>query len=55
MRSTCPDLTETHYPAAWRYVEQTVSLLAAQVPKLRKAVRAAKKAGYAYVVLRLLA
>ena len=36
---------------AWRYVEETVALLAARAPKLRKAVRAAKKAGYAYVVL----
>ena len=36
---------------AWRYVEETVALLAARAPKLRKAVRAATKAGYAYVVL----
>jgi hypothetical protein len=36
---------------AWRYVEETVALLAARAPKLRKAVRDAKKAGYAYVVL----
>ena len=36
---------------AWRYVNETVALLAARAPKLRKAVRAAKKAGYAYVVL----
>jgi hypothetical protein len=31
---------------AWRYVNETVALLAARAPKLRAAVRAAKKAGY---------
>jgi hypothetical protein len=36
---------------AWRYVEEVVTLLAARAPKLRKAVRDAKKAGWAYVVL----
>jgi hypothetical protein len=36
---------------AWRYVGETVALLAARAPKLRQAVRAAAKAGYAYVVL----
>ena len=36
---------------AWRYVSETVALLAARAPKLRQAVRDAKKAGYAYVVL----
>ena len=36
---------------AWRYVNQTVALLAARAPKLRQAVRDATKAGYAYVVL----
>ena len=36
---------------AWRYVNETVSLLAARAPKLRKAVRDAKKAGHAYVVV----
>jgi hypothetical protein len=36
---------------AWRYAEETVVLLAARAPKLRKAVRDATKAGYAYVVL----
>jgi hypothetical protein len=36
---------------AWRYVGETVALLAARAPKLRTAVRDAKKAGYAYVVL----
>jgi DDE superfamily endonuclease/uncharacterized protein UPF0158 len=35
----------------WRYVSETVSLLAVWAPKLREAVRDAKKAGYAYVVL----
>jgi len=36
---------------AWRYVNETVALLAARAPKLRKAVRDAKKTGSAYVVL----
>jgi DDE superfamily endonuclease/Helix-turn-helix of DDE superfamily endonuclease len=36
---------------AWRYVNETVSLLAARAPRLRKAVRDAKKAGHAYVVV----
>jgi len=36
---------------AWRYVEETTALLAARAPKLRRAVREAKKAGWAYVVL----
>ena len=36
---------------AWRYVDETVELLAARAPKLRGAVRDAKKAGHAYVVL----
>jgi hypothetical protein len=36
---------------AWRYVQETVALLAAGAPKLRQAVRAAQKAGHAYVVL----
>jgi DDE superfamily endonuclease len=36
---------------AWRYVNETVALLAARAPKLRKAVRDAGKAGHAYVVL----
>jgi predicted GTPase len=36
---------------AWRYVDETVDPLAARAPKLRKAVRDAKKAGYAYVVV----
>jgi len=36
---------------AWRYVNETVGLLAARAPKLRQAIRDAIKAGYAYVVL----
>jgi hypothetical protein len=36
---------------AWRYVNETVALLAARAPKLRTAVRNAKKAGHAYVVV----
>ena len=36
---------------AKRYVTETVALLAANAPKLRQAVRAAKKAGYPFVVL----
>jgi DDE superfamily endonuclease/Helix-turn-helix of DDE superfamily endonuclease len=36
---------------AWRYVNETVELLAARAPKLRKAVRDAKKAGHAYVAV----
>ncbi len=36
---------------AWRYIDEVVALLAARAPKLRRAVRDAVKAGYAYVVL----
>jgi hypothetical protein len=36
---------------AWRYVEETVALLAARAPRLRKAARDATRAGHAYVVL----
>ena len=36
---------------AWRYVNETVELLAARAPKLREAVRDAKRAGHAYVIL----
>jgi hypothetical protein len=36
---------------AWRYVTETVGLLAAWSPKLRKALQGAAKAGHAYVVL----
>jgi DDE superfamily endonuclease/Helix-turn-helix of DDE superfamily endonuclease len=36
---------------AWRYVTETVGLLAARSPKLRKVLTRAKKAGHAFVVL----
>ena len=36
---------------AWRYVNETVPLLAARAPGLRQAVKGAKKAGLAYVVI----
>ena len=36
---------------AWRYANETVELLAGRAPKLRAAVRDAKKAGHAYVIL----
>ena len=36
---------------AWRYVNETVALLAARAPRLRQAVRDAQKAGHAYVIL----
>ncbi|HUN33560.1 MAG TPA: transposase family protein [Trebonia sp.] len=36
---------------AWRYVNETVDLLAARAPKLRQAIGAAKRAGHAYVIL----
>ena len=36
---------------AWRYVTETVALLAARSPKLRQALRDAKKAGHAYLVI----
>jgi hypothetical protein len=36
---------------AWRYVTETIALLAARSPKLGKALRQAQKAGHAYVVL----
>jgi hypothetical protein len=36
---------------AWRYVNEVVALLAARAPKLRKAVRDARKAGHAYVIV----
>src|SRR6266513_1178192 len=35
---------------AWRYVTETVSLPAARSPKLRQALKDAKKARHAYVV-----
>ena len=36
---------------AWRYVTETIALLAARSPRLRTALRDAKKAGHAYMVL----
>lgn len=36
---------------AWRYVRETVALLADRSPTLDQALRAAKRAGYAFVVL----
>lgn len=36
---------------AWRYANEVVELLAARAPKLRKAVRDAKRAGHAYVII----
>src|SRR5262249_61799653 len=36
---------------AWRYVTETAGLLAARSPKLRKALRDARQAGHAYVVI----
>ena len=36
---------------AWRYVTETVALLAARAPKLRQALRDARKAGHAYQVI----
>jgi hypothetical protein len=51
---TFPDLAagfSVGTTTAWRYVNETVALLAARAPKLRQAVREAKKAGYAYVVV----
>src|SRR5512135_813437 len=33
---------------AWRYVQEVTALLAARAPKLRDAVRDARKAGWAY-------
>jgi hypothetical protein len=36
---------------AWRYVTETVALLAARSPKLRQALRDAKDTGHAYLVI----
>src|SRR5260370_7015643 len=36
---------------AWRYVTETVALLAARAPKLRRALTSARDAGHAYVVI----
>src|SRR6266851_3495263 len=36
---------------AWRYVHETVALLTARAPKLRRALWDAREAGHAYVIL----
>jgi hypothetical protein len=36
---------------AWRYVTETVALLAARAPKLRRALTGANKAGHAHTVI----
>jgi DDE superfamily endonuclease/Helix-turn-helix of DDE superfamily endonuclease len=36
---------------AWRYVTETVALLAARSPKLRTALAAARKAGHAHIII----
>ena len=36
---------------AWRYLNETAALLAARAPKLRQALRDARKAGHAYLVI----
>src|SRR5580658_10355649 len=36
---------------AWRYVTETVALLAARAPKLRRARAVAREAGHAYLVI----
>jgi DDE superfamily endonuclease/Helix-turn-helix of DDE superfamily endonuclease len=36
---------------AWRYVRETVALLAARAPRLRDALRTANKAGHAFAVI----
>ena len=42
---------EVGISTAWRYVNETVALLAGRAPKLRTAIRDATKAGHAYVVV----
>jgi hypothetical protein len=42
---------EVGVATAWRYVKEVIQLLAARAPKLREAVKGAKKAGYAYVIV----
>jgi hypothetical protein len=42
---------EVSATTAWRYVNETVALLAARAPRLRTAVRDAKRAGHAYVIV----
>ncbi|MGW4633254.1 helix-turn-helix domain-containing protein, partial [Nocardia sp. NPDC004415] len=36
---------------AWRYVEETTTLLAARAPGLKSALRTAKAAGHSYLIL----
>ena len=36
---------------AWRYVRETVALLAARSPRLRRALASARNAGHAYLVI----
>ena len=36
---------------AWRYVTETVALLAARSPRLRQALDQARQAGHAYVII----
>ena len=51
---TYPDLAAgfgVGLATAWRYASEVTDLLAARAPKLRKAVRDAKKAGHAYVIV----
>ncbi|MEV0766821.1 transposase family protein [Nocardia salmonicida] len=42
---------EVSTSTAWRYVEETTTLLAAQAPGLRSALRRAKAAGQSYLIL----
>ncbi|MBO0883360.1 MAG: transposase family protein [Mycobacterium sp.] len=42
---------EVSTTTAWRYVEETVELLAARAPTLRSGLRQARNAGHAYLVL----
>ena len=36
---------------AWRYVNETIALLAARSPRLRRALAEAKNAGHAYLII----
>jgi hypothetical protein len=42
---------EVSTSTAWRYVEETTTLLAARAPALKPALRAAKVAGHSYLIL----
>ena len=53
-QGVCPELATgfgISTATAWRYVTETVALLAARSPKLRQALRDASKAGHAYLVI----